>query len=112
MDPYMVNKLKAWVWTDGGPYFGIPISNYFAWIMITFLVNLVYRKTNHMLPLIPQGRVSWEICLIPLAAYAINMAGAAVAGYPEPTRLIALFAMGIPLAFAVVRLWFTNTGRG
>src|SRR5690606_15878732 len=31
-DPYMIHVIEAWVWIDGGPFFGVPWGNYIGWI--------------------------------------------------------------------------------
>ena len=28
---------RAWVWRDGGPFFGVPLSNFFGWYLTAFL---------------------------------------------------------------------------
>ena len=35
LDPYMVIKEQAWVWEQGGAYFGIPFANYVSWVEVT-----------------------------------------------------------------------------
>lgn len=42
LDPQMVGW-GFWVWEKPGPYFGIPISNYFGWILTAFLVTVLVR---------------------------------------------------------------------
>ncbi len=39
----MKTNLGLWVWVDSGPYFGIPISNYIGWFIVTFVVTLLFR---------------------------------------------------------------------
>ncbi|OQA38762.1 MAG: hypothetical protein BWY52_03220 [Chloroflexi bacterium ADurb.Bin325] len=49
MDPMMVRG-EHWVWEAGGPYFGIPLQNYWGWwltVFSVFLVNwLATRRAN------------------------------------------------------------------
>lgn len=33
MDPVWANVAGAWVWRDGGPYFGVPVSNFLGWYL-------------------------------------------------------------------------------
>ena len=33
MDPVWADIDKAWVWRDGGSYYGVPISNFFGWFL-------------------------------------------------------------------------------
>jgi putative membrane protein len=27
-----------WVWKDGGPYFGVPLQNYFGWFFVVYII--------------------------------------------------------------------------
>jgi len=37
MDPVWVNVDRAWVWRDGGAWFGVPLTNYFGWLLTTWV---------------------------------------------------------------------------
>ena len=37
MDPAGSTLAKAWVWYDGGGYFGVPLSNFLGWLLVTWL---------------------------------------------------------------------------
>jgi len=39
MEPVMVQRLGYWVWLDGGPLFGAPVSNVFGWFLVTLLAG-------------------------------------------------------------------------
>jgi putative membrane protein len=104
LDPYMVDVPKAWVWEDKGPYFGIPFHNYVGWVATTFLVFLAYAAWERKLPLRPLGRIQRHVVALPLVTYAFMSVGDVVIGYPEASRLISPFAMGIGLIAAVTRL--------
>jgi putative membrane protein len=104
LDPYMVDIPKAWVWEDAGPYFGIPFHNYVGWVLTTFLVFLVYAAWERKLPHRPLGQIKRHVIALPLVTYAFMSVGDVVIGYPEATRLISPFAMGIGLIAAVTRL--------
>jgi len=41
MDPAWSTLDKAWIWLDGGAYFGVPVSNYVGW----FLTAYVYYQS-------------------------------------------------------------------
>ena len=44
IDPYLSGPtVEAWIWEDGGPYFGIPIHNYLGWMITTFTIYVIYR---------------------------------------------------------------------
>jgi putative membrane protein len=105
LDPFMTGKMKAWVWkVEHAPYFGIPFQNYFGWVQVTLIVMVIYRLCERKLPLRPLGAVSFRLAMVPLVVYALNGATDVFAGYPEATRLIPPFVMGIPLLLAGNRL--------
>lgn len=37
MEPVWVNIDRAWVWRDGGAWFGVPLSNYCGWMLTTWV---------------------------------------------------------------------------
>lgn len=44
MDPLAVApEIAGWVWIGGGPYFGVPISNFIGWFFVTFITTLIFR---------------------------------------------------------------------
>lgn len=42
IDPVVVTT-QGWIWIDGGPYFGIPISNFVGWFLVAFSATLIFR---------------------------------------------------------------------
>jgi putative membrane protein len=43
----------AWIWHDGGAYFGVPLTNYFGWLLTSWLLYqsyAVYLSRQHDLP--------------------------------------------------------------
>lgn len=42
MDPVWMNIDHAWVWRDGGGYFGVPFSNYCGWILTTWTFYQIF----------------------------------------------------------------------
>jgi hypothetical protein len=40
LDPQML-RLGLWTWPDGGPYRGVPLSNFAGWLAVSLLVMLV-----------------------------------------------------------------------
>jgi putative membrane protein len=41
-DPVWSTVLQGWVWIDGGPWFGVPISNYVGWYGTVLLIDLFF----------------------------------------------------------------------
>ena len=42
VDPVVVST-QGWFWIGGGPYFGVPISNFIGWFMVTFVCTFLFR---------------------------------------------------------------------
>jgi len=107
MDPVMVYGVKAWVWEEGGAYFGIPFRNFIGWVVTTLTVSVAYRFVSRLdrMPLRPFVRTSKTFLLLPLIGYASLCVGTLWVGMPAETRVIAPFAMGIPLLAALMRLY-------
>jgi len=107
MDPVMVYDVKAWVWEEGGSYFGIPFRNFVGWVVTTFTVSVAYRWVERLerMPMRPFVRSSKTFLLLPLLGYTTLCVGTLWVGTPADTRVIAPFAMGIPLLAALMRLY-------
>ena len=45
MDPFMVSNIHAWVWLGGwGPtWFGVPISNFVGWFIVSFTIFFIHE---------------------------------------------------------------------
>jgi putative membrane protein len=41
-DPIWATVLHGWVWRNGGPWFGVPISNYLGWYGTVFVIYLLF----------------------------------------------------------------------
>ena len=37
MDPIWSTCVRAWIWLDGGAYFGVPLSNFFGWYLAVYV---------------------------------------------------------------------------
>ncbi len=105
LDPYMVGFDKAWVWEDGGQYFGIPFHNYIGWVGTVFVVMMIYRTIEKRIDWQPLGKLSRPLLLLPLLTYAFMSIGDVVLGHPPATMVISPFVMGIPFLFALSILW-------
>jgi uncharacterized membrane protein len=49
LDPQMV-AWGFWHWEDEGAYFGIPLSNYFGWLLTAFVASVIVRPYRYALP--------------------------------------------------------------
>jgi uncharacterized membrane protein len=109
MDPGMA-AAGNWVWEQGGPYFGVPLRNYWGWLLTTFPVyvgaGLLWRGRS--VGRQGGGAVSRSFAALPVASYALD-----ALSYMSPHRLaalqvVAVFAMGTPALVAVLRTWMSD----
>ena len=110
-DPLMANEVKAWVWPTGGPYFDIPLQNFRGWILVVFIVVFGCRLTERYVERRPLGPPWRIITMGSLIGYGLFLLTDTIAGYPEGTRIIAPFAMGVPLLAATIRLYALFEGE-
>jgi putative membrane protein len=113
LDPYMVYRVKAWVWEgmklDEG-YFGVPPHNYYGWICTAFVLALLLQWLHSRFGTVPGSPRTLLTILAPVALYASYWLAYSRQGFPDPVRVIALIAMGIP-AIAAIASWATLSPR-
>lgn len=49
MDPLQV-KAGNWFWLEGGPYFGIPVGNFFGWFVVAIISTGIFRIYEYLKP--------------------------------------------------------------
>ena len=123
-DPVWATILHGWVWRDGGPWFGVPVSNYLGWYATVFTIYLLFALYLQRLPAqaIPAERGLWRpailfyaLCaagnvlqVIPQAAPAVvqDATGNAwrAADITGASALVSIFVMGAFAVLAWVRL--------
>lgn len=42
MEPVWATVVHAWKWLDGGPYFGVPLSNFTGWFLTVWLIYQLF----------------------------------------------------------------------
>ena len=42
IDPLCSTVASFWVWKDGGPYFGVPLQNYFGWFLVVYIIYQLF----------------------------------------------------------------------
>jgi len=118
VDPILSGpSVKAWVWENGGPYFGIPVQNYLGWLATTFTVYLVYRAVEQRWTVtgprdaasIPTLRTATplgpEIAVLPVAAYGLMLVADLLSGVaPAGLASVGTVVMGVPCGLAAFRL--------
>lgn len=95
---------RAWIWINGGPYYGVPAHNYAGWVLTTFTVYLLFRLFERKFPPAERNTITTSIIAMPLVAYASVMISNSFGSPVDGLQVIGPFAMGIPLTIAIFRL--------
>jgi uncharacterized membrane protein len=82
MDPPNATLYRAWIWHEGGGYFGVPLSNYAGWFLTVWLFYQAFALALHFrLDLVrPRTR---SVGLLPILVYlavALSFALSALTG--------------------------------
>jgi uncharacterized membrane protein len=124
MDPVWATILHAWVWLQGGAYFGVPVSNFLGWFL---LVCVIFQSFALYLRGRPANRepLPFGYWREPLLFYAVSAAGNLLLAIPRPgativsdpsgalwrvrditgtCALVTIFTMGVFAFLAWVRL--------
>jgi putative membrane protein len=124
-DPIFSTINHAWIWPDGGSYFGVPFSNFLGWLLTTFVFLQLFalylkgrpnvQSTDEQPSRIPSLQAIFFYGLIAVAWNSLtrNISGTV----PDPagmvwrlqdiyavTGLIALFTMGAFTILGLVKL--------
>ena len=61
---------RAWIWRDGGSFYGVPVSNFFGWYLTAFLFYLAFALYCGTTPArkFPTSRSYWRAAIL---CYAI-----------------------------------------
>jgi uncharacterized membrane protein len=88
-----------------GPYFGVPVQNYFGWFVTTFVVYLAYRAMEQRVSAAPAGLVTARVAALAVGAYGAMLAAELLSGVlPGGVLLIGPVVMGVPIGLAALRL--------
>ena len=104
VDPILSGPgFQAWVWEQGGGYFGIPAQNYLGWLLTTFTVYVLYRLAERRWRPVPADRPTTTAALLPVLAYAAMLsANVLTGGLPDGVIAVAVIAMGMPIVAALI----------
>lgn len=75
IEPVAVHVNRYWIWHDGGGYYGVPLSNFAAWWVISALLVWILlwlrqnARTSVWPPLTPVVRMEW----LPQLLYLLNL---------------------------------------
>ena len=96
LDPQML-RLGLWTWADGGPYRGVPISNFAGWLAVSLLVMAAIDMIVGRVERTPSGGL---VAIYGVMAVMEAVAFSAV--FEPPDRVVAAFGGTAMGAFAVL----------
>ena len=108
VDPVLTSPpFVAWVWQQGGPYFGVPVQNFAGWMLTTFTVYLVYRLYERRVSIHTPSPVSVGSAVLPLLAYTAMLLANLLTRVQPALWVIGPFVMGLPVAAAAnqIKRW-------
>lgn len=83
MDPVWATILRAWVWTKGGAYFGVPLSNFVGWYLTVYVIFQSFALYLRRRPANPRP-MTVGYWLEPVMFYAVSAAGNLLLVIPRP----------------------------
>jgi putative membrane protein len=116
MDPGMA-AAGNWVWERGGAYFGVPLRNYFGWLLTTFVVycgaGLIWRFVESRTTRTRSAArgVSVGFAGLPVIVYTVHGVRYVTAGSIEALHVVALFAMVLPGVVGLVQVYMGRESR-
>ncbi len=72
MDPIWADVDHAWVWRDGGAYFGVPISNFLGWLLTAYVFYQLFALYLAKKQVAPARTSQWHLAIL---FYAISAMG-------------------------------------
>ena len=104
-DPVSVEG-GLWVWIDGGPFFGVPYSNYIGWFFVgTIILSIIgiVNKSNCD-ESIDYASLGPKLCSIaPLLAFGLMGIAFIIGNYAGVMGVIEFYAMGAAFLIALVK---------
>jgi uncharacterized membrane protein len=102
MDPIWSTVGHLWIWRQGGAYFGVPLSNFFGWVLTNYVIYqlfalMVVRSAGASSGTSENGvgedlwRGYWRVAVI---FYGVTAAGNLLLGIPTPRHPVVSDAAG------------------
>lgn len=66
MEPIWATLDRAWIWRDGGAFFGVPVSNFLGWFFTAFLFYQAFAHYCRAYPVgpVPSSRGYWRAAIL------------------------------------------------
>ena len=74
MDPVWATIDRAWIWRDGGAFFGVPVSNYLGWFLTVFVFYLLFALYLRSVPT-QWALVGRQHGRLPILFYSVSALG-------------------------------------
>jgi uncharacterized membrane protein len=101
MDAVWADIDHAWVWRDGGSYFGVPPSNFFGWFLTVYIFYQLFALYLRNRVTIPSRTSYWRLAVL---FYASSAAGNLLVVAPSSLGGVFVDAAGRPWAISGI-LW-------
>jgi uncharacterized membrane protein len=88
MEPAWATIDRAWIWQQGGPYFGVPLVNFFGWFLTAYVFYQLFAVYCHTRPNVTriQAKSYWQIAIL---FYAVSACGnLLIAGLPMAPPIV------------------------
>jgi len=83
-DPVWAYIDRAWVWRDGGAYYGVPVSNFLGWYLTVYIFYLLFALYLKNRAAIPSQEANTHLAILFYAASAAgNLLIVAPASLPK-----------------------------
>ena len=87
MEPVWADIDRAWVWRDGGPFYGVPISNFFGWFLTVYVFYQLFAFYLRDQPVFSPDKADWRLAIL---AYGLSAVGnLLVTVPPSPSAVFA-----------------------
>jgi uncharacterized membrane protein len=70
MDAVWADIDHAWVWRDGGSYYGVPTSNFFGWFLTVYIFYQLFALYLRNRATMPSSTSHWRLAIVFYAASA------------------------------------------
>jgi putative membrane protein len=84
MEPVWSTVDQAWVWEKGGPFFGVPISNFLGWYLTSYVFYQLFALYLRDRSPQPRGPGHWRL---PVLFYALSAFGNLLLAIPTTTAV-------------------------
>ena len=106
IDPFLSGpNVQAWVWEQGGEYFGVPALNFLGWAVTSLLIYVPYRFVESRVAPRPEGPITRGVATMALVMYGVLMISGTVNKGISELIVIGPIVLGLPVLIAFVRVW-------